>query len=524
MRYFCLVLLLMFAISPVASAGQRSRRPGSEQQPPAPAASTPTAQAASPAKPDEKPKEPPEEPPVVTHHKIHVGGNVLKYTATVGLMPIRNSESGDTEAHIFFMAYTLDDPTDSKHRPLMFSFNGGPGSASVWLHLGAIGPRRVKMSPEGKMPAPPFELEDNQSTWLDQTDLVFIDPVGTGYSRPVKPELGTKFWSLQGDIDSVGEFIRMYLTRYERWTSPLFIVGESYGTTRASGLSGYLIDKGIALDGIVLVSSVLNFETLEFARGNDLPYVLYLPSFTTTAWYYKKLPPDLQADFAKAIAESEQFASGEYSQALAKGDQLTPAERRSAIGRYARLTGLSETYIDNANLRVAQWDFCKELLRDQKRSVGRLDSRFEGIDASNISEAPDYDPSEAAIRPPYTATFNNYVRAELGYKTDLVYYILGGGVKGWEFPRGEYADVSPALRNALTKNPFMRVFVAEGYYDLATPFYGADYTIAHLGLDPTLRNHVSTAQYEAGHMMYIRSESLAKLKHDVSAFLEDALK
>ena len=265
-----------------------------------------------------------ETPPVVTHHEIHVGGRVLHYTATTGLMPIRNNENDEIEANIFFMAYTLDNA--GPNRPLMFSFNGGPGSASVWLHLGAIGPRRVKMLPDGSMPPPPFELIDNQQTWLDQTDLVFIDPVGTGYSRATKKEFGKKFFGVKGDISSVGEFIRLYLTRYERWTSPLFLVGESYGTTRAAGLSGYLIDQGIALSGVVLVSSVLNFETLEFTRGNDLPYVLYLPSYTATAWYHKKLPSDLQQrDLPSVLREAEQFAAGPYAAALGKGDNLTPA-------------------------------------------------------------------------------------------------------------------------------------------------------------------------------------------------------
>jgi carboxypeptidase C (cathepsin A) len=486
-----------------------------------------------PAQKEEKVKEKEEEKPVVTHHEIHVDGKALKYTATAGTLPIQNAD-GDVEAHIFFIAYTLDSPASkgelsdsTRRRPLTFSFNGGPGSSSVWLHLGCIGPKRVKMQTEGEMPAPPFQLVDNSYTWLDQTDLVFIDPVGTGYSRPTKKELGKKFWGVKGDIESVSEFIRLYLTRYERWSSPLFLVGESYGTTRAAGLSGYLLDRGIAFNGIILVSSVLNFETLEFTRGNDLPYVLYLPSYTTTAWFHHKLPPDLQQqNLQKTIDEVEQWASTGYADALDKGDRLTPDERQTVIDRLARYTGLPKTYIDDTNLRVKQWNFCKELLRDQKRSVGRLDSRFKGIDVSGVSEAPDYDPSEAAIRPPFTAMFNNYVRAELGYKSDKEYYILGGGFRQWEWgSAGEgFPDVTPALHSALVKNPYMKLFVASGHFDLATPFFATQYTLGHLGLDPSLRGNISTGEYDAGHMMYIRAESLARLKRDVAAFVENALK
>ena len=304
-------------------------------------------------------------------------------------------------------------------------------------------------------------------------------------------------------------------------------MGESYGTTRAAGLSDYLLEKGIAFNGILLVSAVLNFETLEFTRGNDLPYILYLPSYTTTAWFHHKLPPDLQPqDFQKTVQEAEQWARTDYADALARGDHLTPDERQAVIDHLARYTGLSKTYIDFANLRITQEDFCKELLRDQRRTVGRIDSRFKGIDASGVSAAPDYDPSIAAIRPPYTAMFNNYVRAELGYKSDKEYYVLGGGFRQWDWgSAGEgFPDVSPALHSALVKNPYMRLFVASGYFDLATPFFATQYTLDHLGLDPSLRGNVSTGEYDAGHMMYIRAESLTKLKHDVSAFVENALK
>ncbi len=288
------ITLLCFAVLSFGQEeGQERRQQASTPQPtPSPqVTASPGGSAAAPQRgSQERPPLPTEEAPVITHHEIRAGGRTLRYTATAGMMPLKNRE-GETEARIFFMAYTLDDAGNRGRRPLTFSFNGGPGSASVWLHLGAIGPKRVPMNPDGTMPPPPYQLVDNEYTWLNQTDLVFIDPVGTGYSRVVKSE-AQRFFGLNGDIESVGEFIRMYLSRYERWTSPLFLAGESYGTTRASALSGYLIGKGIAFNGIVLISTIMNFETADFAPGNDLPYVMFLPSYAATAWYHKKLSPE----------------------------------------------------------------------------------------------------------------------------------------------------------------------------------------------------------------------------------------
>jgi carboxypeptidase C (cathepsin A) len=466
-----------------------------------------------------------EEPPVVTRHEARLGGRTLRYTVTTGMMPLKN-EAGETEASIFYMAYVAERAGGPEKRPLTFSFNGGPGSSSVWLHLGAIGPKRVRMLEEGGMPAPPFELVDNDATWLDLSDLVFIDPVGTGYSRPKKPELGKKYWGLEGDIQSVGEFIRLYLSRHERWASPLFLVGESYGTTRAAGLSGHLVDRGIALNGIMLVSSILNFQTARFTRGNDTPYPLFLPTYAATAWYHRKMPADLQSrPLRQVLDEVEAWAAVEYPAALAKGDGLKGAERAAVVDRLSRYTGLGKDYVEQAELRIEIQQFCKELLRDQKRTVGRLDSRFQGIDPSAAGERPDYDPSLAAIRPPYTATFNDYVRRSLGYKSDLTYYILGGGIgTPWDWGTANgFADVSESLRSAFAKNPAMRLFVASGYYDLATPYFATDYTLSHLGLDPSQRGRILTSEYEAGHMMYISTRELARLKADVAKFLQTAL-
>jgi carboxypeptidase C (cathepsin A) len=462
-------------------------------------------------------------PPVVTRHSIRVNGRELRYSVTTGVMPLK-SATGETEARIFYMAYTLDGGHRASERPLMFSFNGGPGSSSVWLHLGALGPRRVEMTDEGFMPAPPFRLVDNDQTWLDVTDLVFIDPVGTGYSRAARPELAQRYFGLQGDIQSVGEFIRLYLTRNQRWTSPLFLVGESYGTTRAAGLSGYLIDRGIAFNGVLLVSSILNFQTARFARGNDLPYLLFLPTYAATAWYHKKLPPDLQQqDLRRTLDEVERWAMTDYAAALARGDGLPPRERQAVIERLARYTGLSRQWLDNSDLRIEIQRFDKELLRDQKRTVGRLDSRFRGMDASAAAELPEFDPSMAAIRPPYTAAFNDYVRTELGFRSDLEYFILGGGIGRWDYGSDNaYADTSNALRSAFAKNPHMKLFVGSGYYDLATPYFATEYTLDHMGLDPSLRPSVTKRYYEAGHMMYIDRRSLAELKRDVAAFVQSA--
>src|SRR5256714_1551762 len=522
-------LLLSLALFGQAPDQGQGRRQGGQQTPgqqPTPVTQTTTTQPGAQTgqrPPQERPSPVPEETPVVTHHSINVGGKELRYTATVGMMPIKNRD-GETEARIFFMAYTLDGVSDRQKRPLTFSFNGGPGSASVWLHMGALGPRRVPMNPDGTMPAPPYHLIDNEYTWLDQSDLVFIDPVATGYSRALRPEVASRFFSLQGDIESVGEFIRMYLTRSERWTSPLFLAGESYGTTRASALSGYLIGRGIAFNGIVLISTIMNFETTDFAAGNDLPYIMFLPSYAATAWYHKKLARDLQSKSVEQVAkEAEQWAANEYSLALAKGDRLQGAERQEAIAKLARYTGLDKTFIENANLRVSLNFFRKELLRDEKRSIGRLDARFKGYDSSYVTAGPDFDASEAAIRPPYTSTFNNYIRQELGFKSDLEYYILGGGIGPWNWGTNNgYVDTSVALRTAMAQNPYLKIFVAMGYYDMATPYFAVQYTMHHISLDPGLLKNFSTGYYEAGHMMYIDEKQLGKLRGDVRKFIDES--
>jgi carboxypeptidase C (cathepsin A) len=463
-----------------------------------------------------------------TKHSVRAGNRQLNYTVTAGYLPIRNAQNGETEAQIFYMAYTLDgfDGRDGKaRRPLMFSFNGGPGSASVWLHLGALGPKRVRMLEDGLMPPPPYQLVDNEATWLTETDLVFVDTVGTGYSRATKPEFGSKFFSVNGDIESVGEFIRMYLGRNNRWNSPLFLVGESYGTARVAGLSNHLFERGIGLNGILLVSAVLNFQTIRFADNNDMPLVMIFPSYAATAWYHKKLSPQLQnKPLADVLREAERFAVNEFMPALLRIDRLSAQERASLLDKFSLYTGLNRDFIERQNFRVELGEFNKELLRDRRRTTGRLDSRFTGIDRDAGGTNPDFDPSMTAIRPPYTAVFNDYVRRDLAFQSDLEYYILGGGIGAWNWNvNNAYTDTSAPLKLAMAKNPYMKVLVAQGYYDLATPYFAAEYTISALNLDPELRKNVSFTYYESGHMMYIERNSLRKLQTDAARFIQNSL-
>ena len=459
--------------------------------------------------------------PVETKHELTVNGQILKYTARAGVIPLKD-EFDETEAEIYFTAYELEGVEDRSARPLTFVFNGGPGSASIWLHMGALGPKRVVMEPEGWMPPPPFRYEDNAHTWLDQTDLVFIDPVGTGFSRAAKEELDKKFWSFKGDIESVGEFIRLFLTRYQRWTSPLFLAGESYGTTRAAGLAGHLVDKGITFNGVVLISTVLDIQSIRFLQANDLPFQLFVPTYTATAWYHKKLRADLQTrDLSDLMIEVKAWAGNELTVALMKGDQLGEDERQAVAKQLAAYTGLDLEYVLGTNLRINIFHFCKELLRGDKRSVGRLDSRFKGMEALAVTERPEFDPSMIAITPPYSAAFNHYVRSELGIETDLTYETLSFKVnEKWEWEKGTLPATGEALRGAMAKNPYMKVFVGQGYYDLATPMLATEYMISHMNIDPAIRNNVEMTNYEAGHMFYLDVDSLAAFTGDIDKFLQ----
>jgi carboxypeptidase C (cathepsin A) len=475
---------------------------------------------------------------VEAQHTVTIGGREISYTVTTGTLVLKEEaeKKGDKEgesegekpkASIFFVAYTRNDVDDRAQRPITFSFNGGPGSSSVWLHLGALGPRRVWMDDIGNLPPPPYQLVDNPLSILDVTDLVFIDPVLTGYSRAVVGEKAKEFLNFKKDIESVGDFIRLYATRYQRWLSPKFLIGESYGTTRAAGLSGYLQDRhGMYLNGIMLISSILDFGTIDFHPGNDLPHILYLPTFAATAWYHQRLKGRLQKDLRKLLAEVEEFALTEYTTTLMRGAAVPSKMRTAMIDQLASYTGLSADYLDRVNLRIEIMRFTKELLRDQRRTVGRLDSRFTGIDRDAGGETFEYDPSMANTSGPYTAAFNDYVRRELKFESDLPYEILNFKAnEQWSFAQHEnrYVEVAETLRKAITANPYLKVFVANGYYDLATPYFATQYTFNHLSLDPSLQQNISLGYYEAGHMMYIHQPSLAQLKQDLAKFISGAV-
>jgi carboxypeptidase C (cathepsin A) len=465
-----------------------------------------------------------EVPPVVTHHQIALNGKTLNYTATTGRLPIKRGD-GKTEAEMFFVAYTLDGQ-ETARRPLTFAFNGGPGSASVWLHMGALGPKRVVLQPNGFMPAAPYRLEDNPDTLLDRTDIVMVDAMATGYSRAANAELTKKFLGVKGDVQGFGEFIRLYLSRYERWSSPLFLLGESYGTTRAAGIAGYLADHGIAFNGVTLLSMAVDFQTLEWNKSNDLPYLLLVPTFNMIAGYHHKLSADLTQDVAKTREEVVRWSNNEYALALGKGDAITPEERRKIVEQLSRYIGLKPEVIEAHDLRIDVPTFTKELLLDRKLISGRLDGRFTSPNPGD--ERGGYDPTSAAILPPYTSAFNNYLRTELNYKSDMPYRVFAydqPGFQTWEWGNAVegFPSTASGLRSAMIKNPYMKILVMEGYYDLATPFAAANWTMDHLDLDGQYRQNISYSTYGSGHMVYIDRAEHDKMKKDLVEFMEKCL-
>jgi carboxypeptidase C (cathepsin A) len=462
---------------------------------------------------------------VRTSHTMRLGSQTIHYTAHTGTIILRDDD-GKPRASFFTIAYTRDG-ADPATRPVTFTFNGGPGSSSVWLHMGAFGPKRVVYADDiGNATAPPYRLTDNEATILDVSDLVFIDPVTTGFSRAIPLADAKKFHGFEADVESVGELIRLWTTRNARWSSPKFLAGESYGTTRAAGLAGWLQRQGYYLNGVMLISSILNFGTARFDSGNDLAYILFLPTYTATSWYHKRLPGELQQmPLERVVADAEEFALGEYTHALMLGDKLSDDRRRTVVEKLARFTGLSPRYIEQTNLRIDIRRFDKELLRDERRTVGRLDSRFIGIDIDAAGENPEFDPSYASIYGEYTAVLNDWVRRGLKFETDLPYEILTGKVRPWSYDRfqNQYLDVAETLRAAMSQNPHLRVLVANGYYDLATPFAATHYTFARMQLDPSLRNNVMMTYYPSGHMMYIERDSRRQLREDVLKFIRESV-
>ncbi|MGF7079688.1 S10 family peptidase [Mucilaginibacter sp. UYCu711] len=463
--------------------------------------------------------------PSVTRHDLSVDGRIIHYTATAGYMPMKDKDD-KLLAKIFYVAYEADNQEKGK-RPVTFVFNGGPGSASIWLHMGSFGPVRVQFGDDkGNASAPPYHYSDNPYTWLGFTDLVFIDPVSTGYSRSAKGVDVNQFHGYTEDLASVGDFIRLYVTKNSRWSSPKFIAGESYGTTRAAGLSGYLQSQyGMYLNGITLISSVLNFQLIDFNHGNEMPYQFFLPTYAATAQYHHKLSAPLQSlSTEELVKRAELFTMGTYAYFLGEGDTASPELTNKVVDTLNYFTGISKEYIRRANERITDFRFFKEVLRNDGKIVGRYDSRFTGEDIDDAGEYPSYDPSDANLNGLFISTFNNYVRNDLGYKNDIPYEAVTN-VRPWDYKPAinSYLDVSETLRSAMTENPHLKVNVVCGYYDLATPVYNAEYVVNHMGLKSDVRKNIILNYYKAGHMVYVSKETDAKLKSDEEKFYRDAL-
>jgi len=458
--------------------------------------------------------------PVFTTNTVNIAGEAVTYTVETGMLPLLKTDGG-ARASVFYIAYTRPDATNRATRPVMFCFNGGPGSSSVWLHLGGLGPRRVKLNDDGTMPPPPFSLVDNEYSILHATDLVFIDPVATGYSRPAKDERADQFFGQTPDVESVGEFIRLWTSRQQRWRSPKYLLGESYGVFRSAGLAEHLHTRyGMYLNGVVLLSGLLDFATLREGPGNHLPSIVFLPTYTATAHFHKKLPSDLQSNLPKALAEAREFAEGDYAQALLKGNALSADERKKIVTKLARLTGLSPAFIEENNLQVDTSRFREQLLRDQGLIIGRYDARITGRDADKSFPSPRFDPSYAATLGPFSAAMNSYLREELKFENDLPYEILSG-VGPWNYDaRSSYPSVADRLGSAMSQNPYLRVLVLSGLRDLACPVDGIRYSVDHLQLDAAYRKNISYSEYESGHMMYVNLPDLKKLQQDLENFVK----
>ncbi len=462
---------------------------------------------------------------VTTHHTLTTPEGDIAYTATAGRIVLHEEVHEDDvfkgwkpRAELFVAAYTRDD-ADPLTRPVTFAFNGGPGSSSVWLHLGLLGPRRVVMGDAGALQPPPYGLADNAESLLRSSDLVFIDPVSTGYSRILQGGKPADYHGFQRDLESVGEIIRLWTSRNGRWLSPKFLAGESYGTVRASALAGHLQQRyGLFFSGLMLISSVIDMATIRFTEGNDLPPALFLPTYAAIAHYHGLLG---DRPLAAVLADAEALAQREYPYALARGARLPADERSSAVRRVAAVTGLSEEYIERAGLRIEHQRFFRELLRPRGLVVGRLDGRFTGWEHDDSGEHPSHDPSNVAIHGPYAGGLNHYVRQELGYTSDLPYEVLTSRVQPWSYAdfEGRHVSVAHTLAEAMRHNPHLRVYVACGYYDAATPYFAAEHAIAHLALPEELRANISLHYYEAGHMMYVHEPSRLQQSQHLADFV-----
>lgn len=511
-------LLIALSITALA-AGAAHAQPGRRNTLPGQGApESPTPQ------PTARPADPRPAPPAVdnykqTQHTGKFGGQTVAYTATAGTMVLK-SATGKPRANVFFVAYTKDG-VPAASRPIAFAYNGGPGSASVFVHMGLFGPRKVQMGDDGFQPAPPYELVDNEDSMLDVSDVVVIDAVSTGWSRMVEGEEGKNFHGVRQDIEAFSDFIRQYLGKFNRWASPKYLMGESYGTVRSAGVGADLQARhGIELNGIVLISSVIDFSTLSEAPGNELNYASFLPTYTADAWYHKRLGPDLQGmELKKVLDESRKFVWGEYMTALIKGSRLTAAERKDMAAKVAKFTGLPAAFVEEANLRVSPARFRKELLRDERKTVGRLDGRYTGLDRDAAGESQEFDPSNTALQGAYTALFSEYAKNELQWESELP-YITSANVRPWQYDEGRYLNLVDNLRTAMARNPYLNVMVVNGYFDMATPFAGTEYTFDHVGYEKTYADRISLKYYEGGHMMYIRPNMLKAVKTDIAAFVK----
>jgi carboxypeptidase C (cathepsin A) len=482
----------------------------------------------STAKTDDEPKAPAQTDWSITEHEVEIDGKAVSYAATAGTIQLKDGKD-KAKASMFFIAYTAEPAPGvngkPQDRPVMFCFNGGPGSSSVWLHMGCFGPRRVHMDDVGHAVGPPYDLKDNALSLLDTTDLVFIDPVSTGFSRVEEGTNASEYHSVSGDINSVAEFIRLWITKNDRWLSPKYLAGESYGTTRAAGVANRLQAKGVSLNGVVLVSAVLSFQTLRFDEGNDLPYQLYIPTYAALAHYHKQLPERYQ-DMAlpDLLKMAEKWSREEYGPALMRGAELPEEERNAIAQELARLTALPQDLILDSNLRIPQWRFGGNLLKEQSNVIGRFDGRIVGPDLDKATDGSGAtDPSYSRVAGGFTATFNDYVRGELGYETDMDYGILVGVRWNYDRAKSNYLNVAGDLRTAMAENPKLRVYVAAGYYDLATPYHAAEYTINHSITHPHARKRVTFGYFESGHMVFTHQPSLKKLRGElVDFFIEKA--